>query len=674
MFNKYPYTDFHELNLDWFLSEFKTLQQSFTTLEEAVEAFKNYVMSYLDNLDLQDEVSRKIDQMVASGVFTDLISPVVAQQLPPVVNSQIDDVVENQLPGVVDDQLPGVVGNQLPVLIGTQVTDWLNENVDPVGSAVVVDTTLTIAGAAADAKVTGAARTFNSRALTPIKLKWNYGFITVNGEIGGTLLTDRMYSDPILCPAGTVVKYVGETNSATIGAISFYDIDNGFISAIANSGTIGVEQTATAPANCWYCRLSTKTTMKDTSYAKIESSVYKTIDNMNQLYHQKVLYISPMGDDTDDGSSLYPLRTLGKAIELGADVVCAAAGTYQQPGSVNIQKDGFKFYVTPTGPTIQNGHRPKAVFENGTKLTVNPDAETGLLVATHTFDTTSNWYKVFVTHTLPVSPAGTPSTTYNAILWEGAEDQMGQVYDPTNDLKLKPVLTLEECQATLGSFFYSGGSVYINPSGTVANAVYQYMDVETGTLINITDRTGVRIEDLEVRHTPDYGFNVLRSDGIVFDGCVSTHAAVRDGFLVNRGIAEFYNCEAFKCAGDGFGVANSGRGDFFNCESHHNYDDGISHHDGSVGFIDGGRFYSNKKAGIASPWSGSKVNVKDVVTSGNAYGIYAGSGTDTCIVNDCAIVGNTTGLLNVGYTLLTFNNRFSGNGTNTSGAGNTIVY
>ena len=34
--NKYPYTDFHELNLDWFLSEFKKLQEGLAALEQVV--------------------------------------------------------------------------------------------------------------------------------------------------------------------------------------------------------------------------------------------------------------------------------------------------------------------------------------------------------------------------------------------------------------------------------------------------------------------------------------------------------------------------------------------------------------------------------------------------------------------------------------------------------------
>lgn len=39
--------------------------------------------------------------------------------------------------------------------ISTDVTAWLNEHVNPVGSAVVVDNSLTVTGAAADAQKTG---------------------------------------------------------------------------------------------------------------------------------------------------------------------------------------------------------------------------------------------------------------------------------------------------------------------------------------------------------------------------------------------------------------------------------------------------------------------------------------------------------------------------------------
>lgn len=48
VFNKYPYTDFHELNLDWILKEMQSLQEQMNGLlekaiEEATKAAKEYV-------------------------------------------------------------------------------------------------------------------------------------------------------------------------------------------------------------------------------------------------------------------------------------------------------------------------------------------------------------------------------------------------------------------------------------------------------------------------------------------------------------------------------------------------------------------------------------------------------------------------------------------------------
>lgn len=47
MFHKYPYTDFHEANLDWFLDRFKELLVEFGNIEDAWKAFKD---EFGDNL------------------------------------------------------------------------------------------------------------------------------------------------------------------------------------------------------------------------------------------------------------------------------------------------------------------------------------------------------------------------------------------------------------------------------------------------------------------------------------------------------------------------------------------------------------------------------------------------------------------------------------------------
>ena len=134
-----------ETNVDALLTAYNNLQE--------------YVNDYFDNLNVQSEINHKLDVMAEDGSLSTLIQPFIDAGLPGLVSTDLPGVVENQIGGVVasqigdvvEDQIGGVVATQIP----SQVTGWLNENVTPVGSAVVVDSSLTVSGAAADAKVTG---------------------------------------------------------------------------------------------------------------------------------------------------------------------------------------------------------------------------------------------------------------------------------------------------------------------------------------------------------------------------------------------------------------------------------------------------------------------------------------------------------------------------------------
>lgn len=93
MWHEYPYTDAHELNLDWFLKEFKelmdnwetlsadnkefkqTMTGNFNTLEGTVQNFINFVNNYFNNLDVQQEINNKLDAMAADGTLIELIQP-----------------------------------------------------------------------------------------------------------------------------------------------------------------------------------------------------------------------------------------------------------------------------------------------------------------------------------------------------------------------------------------------------------------------------------------------------------------------------------------------------------------------------------------------------------------------------------------------------------------------
>lgn len=97
MENKYPYTDFHELNLDWFLNKFKELLDSWAelssdnaqfkttiegrvdTLENTVQTFTTFVTNYFEDLNVQTEINNKLNAMVEDGTLAALIEPLLTE-------------------------------------------------------------------------------------------------------------------------------------------------------------------------------------------------------------------------------------------------------------------------------------------------------------------------------------------------------------------------------------------------------------------------------------------------------------------------------------------------------------------------------------------------------------------------------------------------------------------
>ena len=81
--NGFPYTDYDQINLDWVI---KTCKEA---LDKAVESLgiandtKAYVDDYFDNLDVQQEINNKIDQMADDGDLLALMSDTITD----VINS-----------------------------------------------------------------------------------------------------------------------------------------------------------------------------------------------------------------------------------------------------------------------------------------------------------------------------------------------------------------------------------------------------------------------------------------------------------------------------------------------------------------------------------------------------------------------------------------------------------
>lgn len=120
IFNEFPYTNFHEMNLDWILAKVKELAAEWLSYKENMELWKadteaafrelkTYVMNYFANLDVDEEISDKLDQMLADGDLNSIIAPAVAE--------------------------------------------WLEQYITP--TTPVIDTSFTISGAGADSKTVG---------------------------------------------------------------------------------------------------------------------------------------------------------------------------------------------------------------------------------------------------------------------------------------------------------------------------------------------------------------------------------------------------------------------------------------------------------------------------------------------------------------------------------------
>lgn len=91
---EYPYVDAQQYNNDWLIHKVKELalewaqvKKDWTTQQEAFESLRTYINNYFKNLDVQEEINNKLENMLSSGDLQKYLYPyILSMQSPLFVN------------------------------------------------------------------------------------------------------------------------------------------------------------------------------------------------------------------------------------------------------------------------------------------------------------------------------------------------------------------------------------------------------------------------------------------------------------------------------------------------------------------------------------------------------------------------------------------------------------
>lgn len=149
IFRQFPYSNFHEMNMDQIIKILREMQDEWTATKEQWASYKDFIDNYFANLDVSQEVLEALQAMADSGALNVLIDPVIA----------------------------------------SAVTAWLAEHITPTTPA--IDASLSVAGAAADAKAAGTEIRKNKHQIRTLN---NFDLITGNNIRNSTTQNGVTYA------------------------------------------------------------------------------------------------------------------------------------------------------------------------------------------------------------------------------------------------------------------------------------------------------------------------------------------------------------------------------------------------------------------------------------------------------------------------------------------------
>ena len=344
---------------------------------------------------------------------------------------------------------------------------------------------------------------------------------------------------------------------------------------------------------------------------------YSTINNFINTNDEKVIFVNgESGNDNNNGGQLTPVKTITKGLSLSTNIR-VTPGTYYETINLNNQP---KVSITMNHNSSYSSSvpdRPTIKLINGVRLTFVENES--IYRVPYSITSGSRMDRVFNQKTLPPIDKGSRSDGWNVGLIEEGLGYSEQIF-------MTPVLTLAEVQSAKGTWTYVNGYIYMNPTNALVSNYY-LLNETPGSVVSITNCNEVILEDLTILGSYNQAAVLRGNNNMKVSYCKFALSALSDASTWDNSNAEVLNCYGYRARNDGFNIHNYGETHFINCYGIYNYDDGISHHDGTVGYIEGGEYHHNGKGGI-SPTYGSIINCSDVYTHNNVYGFYQAGSSD----------------------------------------------
>lgn len=488
---------------------------------------------------------------------------------------------------------------------------------------------------------------FTSQITTEMQPVFSFNAVSIGVFVGCTLPVANYSVDGktfFEYKDGTAKRFYQNGYLATKKIPVSFDTENQTVTIANDFRLQGVKQYATTSA---------ETTLEWDMTGSATNYVYLNSD--------KELVCSSKAPTTDD---IYLFAFFkGKSYLDNRSGCTLPANLYKVDGHAYIEEKVIVFDSNRTTP-IEINENTK-ILGNGYELNLGTEL-TGtragnIVTVEYVPEEDTHFYKAFVDQTEELL-IETSRPYYNVTIWAFN----GNKYE---SVRLTPYLTLEEVTANENSFTYADGIITINS----ANYTRFVLAGEDDYGIGVTANVSVEIHDLKILFARNNCLKVI-SGHINAYNCEFGYATAANGLSVQNADCNTFGCKAYYNRNDGFNYHYTGHSTVIECEGYNNFDDGISHHEDSTFEINGGVWFNNGKAGIASPTYGSTGRVSNVMCHSNYYGIYADAEeqqSEPVFINGAVITNNKKGIHSRNYTLNVFNSTVADNSADvvTSGTG-----